>query len=412
MALGEANMDVRKLMLAVALLGTIACQSNKSADQVANYKNGVQSGTCPTEAMVKSRFLVKYEDGRVEVIEAENETVFEKDFLEPNLQLIKRVEYDSVVTLNEPQAEAGTPGDTVEYWGNDKIQAKAAWDEGIFGQGITVAVIDTAVDIDHPQLIPRFLKDGSGWDFSLDMNTGGAPPSKITDPDEYHGTHVAGIIAADPTAGEMTGVAPKANLMQASFIRGSGGSIGGAIKAINYATEHGAKIINASWGGPDCSQTLNETIAEVGKKGVLFVVASGNDGYDYDRLGPASYQYPAVLNLGTMISVAATDVLDALTSFSNRSYNFVHIAAPGSEIRSTVPKISDATGYHKLQGTSMATPFVSGAAALLWSAKPNATVAQIRQALLNSTDFRSYKVSTQGRLNVSKALSEIRRIVP
>jgi subtilisin family serine protease len=407
MALGEANMEVRKLMLAIALFGTIACQNNKSTDQVANYKNGTQSGTCPTEAMVKNRFLVKYEDGRVEVIEAENEAVFEKDFLEPNLQLIKRVEYDSAVTLNEPQAEGSTPADATADWGNEKILAKSAWDEGVYGQGVTVAVIDTAVDISHPQLVPRFVTDGSGWDYSLD-----APPSAITDPEEYHGTHVAGIIAADPTAGDMSGVAPKANLLQASFIRGKGGSIGGAIKAINYSVQHGAKIINASWGGPDCSQTLNETIAEVGRKGVLFVVASGNDGYDYDRLGQEYYQYPAVLNLGSMISVAATDIVDALTAFSNRSYHLVHIAAPGSEIRSTVPLISDATGYHKLQGTSMATPFVSGAAALLWSAKPNATVAQIRQALLSSTDFRSYKVSTQGRLNVQKALAEIRRIVP
>ncbi|MGZ5280072.1 MAG: S8 family serine peptidase, partial [Pseudobdellovibrionaceae bacterium] len=70
------------------------------------------------------------------------------------------------------------------------------------------------------------------------------------------------------------------------------------------------------------------------------------------------------------------------------------------------------TGYHLLDGTSMAAPFVSGAAALLWSAKPTATVSQIKQALINSTDFRSYKVSTQGRLNVEKALTEIRRVVP
>lgn len=402
-------MEVRKLMLAVVLLGSIACQDKKSADQVANYKNGAQASSCPAEAMVKTRFLVQYEDGHVEVISAENETVFERDYLEPNLQNIKRVEYDSIVTLTEPQTtdSTGTPTDPAEDWGQDKILAKAAWDEGIYGQGVTVAVVDTAVDITHPQLMPRFIPDQPGWDFIAN-----AKPSEITNPDDYHGTHVAGIIAADPTAGNMSGVAPKANLIQASFIDSTHGSIGAAIQAVQYSADHGAKIINASWGGPDCSQTLNDKIAEVGNRGVLFVVASGNDGYDYDRLGPASYQYPAVLNFGSMISVAATDIADALTSFSNRSYNFVHIAAPGAEIRSTVPKISDATGYHKLQGTSMATPFVSGAAALLWSAKPNATVAQIRQALLNSTDFRSYKVSTQGRLNIQKALAEIRRIAP
>jgi subtilisin family serine protease len=307
------------------------------------------------------------------------------------------------------------------------IHADAVWNQGFYGQGVTVAVVDTAVDITHPQLIPRFAindkeangksgqdDDGNGyvddilgWDFIRN-----APPAVITDNQVYHGTHVAGIIAADPTKGSMSGVAPQAKILQASFIDENNGSMSDAIKAIQYAAFRGARIINASWGGPDCSATLQETIAEVGNQGVLFVVASGNDGYDYDRLGPTSYQYPAVFNLPNMLSVAATDALDQLTSFSNRSYSLVHIGAPGSDIRSTVPTITDSSGYRVLQGTSMATPFVSGAAALLWSAKPTATVAQIRQALVNSTDFRSYKVSTQGRLNVEKALTEIRRIVP
>jgi subtilisin family serine protease len=212
----------------------------------------------------------------------------------------------------------------------------------------------------------------------------------------------------------MSGVAPQATIVQASFIDSTHGSMFDAIQAVEYAAGRGARVINASWGGADCSQSLKDTITLVGQgdKGALFVVASGNDGFDYDRLGPASYQYPATLNLDNMISVAATDMWDALTSFSNRSYTFVHIGAPGAEIKSTVPKLVDASTYHMLSGTSMAAPFVSGAAALLWSAKPNATVAQIRQAIISSVDRRSYKVSTQGRLNVENALNEIRRVVP
>ncbi len=418
-------MEVRKLLLGAALIASVACQEKKSVDQVANYKNGTQAQTCPASSMMKNRFLVKYEDGHVEVIQAENETVFEHDYLEPNLKLIKRVEYDSVVTLAQPQIheDSTVDGD----WGQPMIHADAAWAQGVYGQGVTVAVVDTAVDITHPQLMPRFLMntqeltgqadvddDGNGykddvlgWDFIRN-----APPREIQDDTTYHGTHVAGIIAADPTAGPMSGVAPKANILQASFIDSSHGSIGSAIQAIQYSASRGARIINASWGGPDCSDTLKEAINEVGQQGVLFVVASGNDGYDYDRLGSASYQYPAVLNLANLISVAATNAIDGITSFSNLSYSLVHIGAPGADIRSTVPKLADSTGYHLLDGTSMATPFVSGAAALLWSAKPNATVAQIKQALLNSTDLRQYKVSTQGRLNVEKALTEIRRIVP
>ncbi len=420
-------MEVRKLLLAASLLGSVACQENKSVEPVASYKNGEQASTCPAESMVKTRFLVKYKDGHVEVINAENETVFERDFLEPNLEKIKRVEYDSIVTLSEPTAEGEVTADAASDWGPTMIHANAAWSQGVYGQGVTVAVVDTAVDITHPQLVSRFavnaaeangqsgqdddkngyVDDVSGWDFILNK-----PSTAITDPNTYHGTHVAGIIAADPTAGSMSGIAPQAQIVQASFIDSSHGSMGAAIKAIQYAASRGAKIINASWGGPDCSQSLKEAIAEVGNQGVLFVVAAGNDGYDYDRLGSASYQYPAVFKIANMITVAATDAMDLMTSFSNRSFNFVHIGAPGANIVSTVPRITDSTGYHALDGTSMAAPMVSGAAALLWSAKPTASVAQIRQALLNSTDFRSYKVSTQGRLNVEKALTEIRRIVP
>ncbi len=208
----------------------------------------------------------------------------------------------------------------------------------------------------------------------------------------------------------MSGVAPRAQLIQASFLDDQNGSIGAGISAIQFAASHGAKIINASWGGSACSETLKETISEVGQKGVLFVAASGNEGIDYDKY--PYYSYPAAFNLANQITVAATDFLDRMTAFSNRSFSLVHIGAPGDEIRSAVPLAASASRYKLLSGTSMAAPFVSGTAALLWSAKPNATAAQIKQAILLSTDFRSYKVSTQGRLNVEKALSEIRRIVP
>src|SRR5690606_31039469 len=152
-----------------------------------------------------------------------------------------------------------------------------------------------------------------------------------------------------------------------------------------YSVSRGAKIINASWGGGNCSETLRETIQEAGRRNILFVSASGNDGIDFDRY--AYYSYPAVFNLANQITVAATDVFNRLTPFSNRSYTLVHIGAPGDQIRSAVPYATDSSGYAVLSGTSMATPMVSGAAALLWSAKPNATVAQIKQALLSSTDF-------------------------
>lgn len=403
-------MEVRLILLVVLLSLSVACEKKKTTADVASYKTGGQNtGVCPAQNLVKNRFVVKYEDGRVEVIHAENEAVFEKHFLEPNLQLIKRVEYDSIVTLNELESSDVEPFAIDGDYGNPMIKADTAWQQGIQGQGVIVAVLDTAVESTHAQLAGQIARDAQGKDLGWDFIQN-APPSQITDPDLEHGTHVAGIILADPSKGSMSGVAPKAKFIQASFIDDSHGSMGTAIQAIQYATQNGAKIINASWGGSECSDNLKEAIAEAGAKGVLFVAASGNDGIDYDYF--PKYSYPAVFNLPTMISVAATDALDRLTAFSNRSFYLVHIGAPGDGIRSTVPKVTSASGYKLLSGTSMATPFVSGAAALLWSAKPNATVAQIRQALLSSVDFRSYKVSTQGRLNVEKALSEIRRIVP
>jgi subtilisin family serine protease len=402
-------MEVRLILLAIICALSIACEKKKTTADVASYKNGEQNtGACPAENLVKNRFVVKYEDGRVEVVEAENESVFEKYFLEPNLQLIKRVEYDSIVTLDQPEDrdyETFAVGD----FGNQLIKAEFAWQQGVEGQGVTVAVLDTAVESAHPQLSGQVARDPEGKDLGWDFirNT---EPVAISDPELDHGSHVAGIILADPKKGPMSGVAPKAKFIQASFIDESHGSMGTAIQAIQYAAQKGARIINASWGGSECSATLKETIAEVGSKGVLFVAASGNDGIDYDFF--PRYSYPAVFNLPNMITVAATDAADRLTAYSNRSFYLVQIGAPGDGIRSTVPLASSSNGYRVLSGTSMAAPFVSGTAALLWSAKPNATVTQIRQAILSSTDFKSYKVSTQGRLNVEKALTEIRRVVP
>lgn len=414
-------MEVRKIVLALLLLGLAACDNKKQTSDVAAYKS--ENPECDASKFLKTRFLVQYTDGRVEVVEAENEAVFERDFLEPRLHEINRVEYDALVTLNNPTTYVETI--SADDWGQTMVHAEVAWNQGIYGQGVKVAVIDTAVDYTHPQLKSRldfnptevggkvgvdddgngFVDDQFGWDFITN-----SAPQPITDGRVEHGSHVAGIILADPNEGPMSGVAPKATLIPASFIDPENGSIHSAIKAIQYSVSRGARIINASWGGGGCSKILKDAISAAGEQGVLFVAASGNEGIDYDRF--PIYSYPAAYNLPTQITVAATDPSDFMTMFSNRSYTLVHIGAPGDAIHSTVPFATNRTGYAKLSGTSMAAPFVSGTAALLWSAKPNATLAQIKQALLSSTDFRSYKVSTQGRLNVEKALTEIRRIVP
>lgn len=420
-------MEVHRLVLVLSILSiaSVACEKRKTLDDVMSSKNTQTSGLCPARNLIKNQFLVKYEDGRVELIHAENEAVFEKHFVEPRLNEIKRVEYNAKVTLYDRIETESSPGRDVVDQGPALIHSDAAWSQGFYGQGVAVAVVDTAIDYTHPQLAPRLLvnslEDKGGIDIDDDMNgyvddrigwdfISDSPPRPITSPDVEHGSHVAGIILADPTKGSMSGVAPQASLIPASFIDPENGDIAAGIAAIQYSASRGAKIINASWGGTECSDTLKEAIAELTEQGILFVTASGNDGIDFDIA--QFYSFPAAFNLQNQITVAATDLLDGFAAFSNRSFSLVHIGAPGVGVRSTVPQATSQTGYQLLSGTSMAAPFVSGAAALLWSAKPNATVAQIKQALLQSADERSYKVSTQGRLNIEKALEEIRRIVP
>ena len=422
------------LLFSFSLLNS-ACQKN-TEDDVTAYKNDNSSATtqCAPESLVRTRFVVQYLDGRVEVIESENYSVYERNFLDKHFHEIKRVEYDAKISISPFQSletNEISPAATND-WGPQMIQAEAVWDQGVKGSGVKVAVIDAAVDYRHPQIFPRLAKnmiefngspnvddDGNGyvddvygWDFNKKAPTSDVPAPTGTQHPNVHGTHVAGIVAADHGAGSVQGVAPQAQIIPLNFMDyDGGGTVADAIPAIRYAQAQGAKVINASWGG-GCSQNLRDVIVEVGNKGTLFVAAAGNDGYDYDRLPSTYYSYPAAFSIGTQITVAASTALDSVAGFSNKSYTLVHLAAPGDNIRSTVPTFAAASGNGYLDGTSMATPFVSGAAALLWSAKPNATVTQIRQAILSSVDIRSFKVSTRGRLNVSKALTEIRRIAP
>lgn len=425
-------MEVTKLLLRYFLfvLLTAACAKTKTVDTVfTNQKIG--SIRCPSEEVHNNQFIVKYEDGHVEIHKSHGIESFKANYIKNNLDLIKSVEYDSKIHLLENSdfeiktELSSTSTSAAIDWGAQMSHAPSVWNQGVLGDGIKVAVIDQAVDFTHPNLKNQlalnnseisgishqdddkngYVDDYFGWDFINNV-----PAQVITDSTQYHGTHVAGIIAGEASNSGFSGIAPKAKIIPATFIDSTHGSTGAAILAIRYAVQRGAKVINASWGGSGCSQLLQEEISQLESSNVLFVAAAGNSGSDYDRGG--AFEYPAVFNLPAMISVAASDTLDFLASFSNRSFYLVHIAAPGESIYSTVPQISNSSGFGEISGTSMAAPYISGAAALLWSAKPQANVQQIKEALLKSVDPRPIKVSSQGRLNISQALEEIRRIVP
>lgn len=413
---GLKNMDViKKLTVLVFPLWLAAC-APKTANTVFP-ENTSQSSKCQYNR-IAGHYLVMWENGSVTAHEDADTDHFVEHFVKPNLDQIHYVEYDKTIklaTVNSESVVGGAPD-----WGQTMTEADGVWSQGITGQNILVGVTDQGMDYNHPQLTPRLainaiesagqpgkdddgnglIDDVYGWDFS----SGGPTPTLGTLEVSAHGTHVAGIIAADHTKGPVKGMAPDAHVIPAAFLDSTGsGATSAAISALNYAASRGAKIINASWGGDRCSLALQSTMQAINDQGILLVVAAGNEGHDLDVFP----DYPAVLNLSNQITVGALRSDGYLDSYSNHSYHFVQLAAPGTHIYSTYPR----NNFGYMDGTSMAAPFVSGAAALLWSARPAATAAQIRQALLTGVDSGPYRVETQGRLNVRKALEALKQMI-
>ncbi|MBV2167394.1 MAG: S8 family serine peptidase [Bdellovibrio sp.] len=410
-------MDVQKILSAVACIFVLAsCSNNKSSSSVFPENGALDSSACMGQA-IENKFIVQWEDGKFTVESAENADAFTKNFIEPQLEKIKFVEFDRQLQVDKTD-EVRASGFT-DSWGQDKISARSVWAQGVYGQNIKVAVVDAYVDYTHPQLQPRIAintqeipnngidDDGNGIvDDYYGASFVSVPSSNPTP--SAHGSHVAGIIAADPRFGSVEGVAPQAQIIPAQFIANDGGgSLGDAVLALQYSASRGAKVINASWGGAPCVASLRNTFQELQNKGILVVVAAGNDGRDIDVYP----EFPASFNIGTQITVAASSMSDFMTSWSNSGFEFVHVAAPGEHILSTVP--GNTTAY--MDGTSMAAPFVSGAAALIWSARPQATAVQVKTALLKSVDVspgHEFKVNTRGRINVEKALQVLKQLVP
>jgi subtilisin family serine protease len=283
-----------------------------------------------------------------------------------------------------------TPNDPrfKDLWGLANIDAPSAWDRSTGERSVTVAVIDDGIALDHPDLIPNLWvnpqeiacdgRDADGNGIVGDVHganfygeiSGDPSPSPSGDT-RWHGTHVAGTIGAagDNRIG-VAGVNWKVSVMALRALGPQGGRSDDLARAIDYAADHGARIINASWGGGGKSEVLAKAIARAGKKGVLFVAAAGND-------AAASPDFPADLKLANILSVGATTPDDLLAPFSNRG---ALIGAPGVGILSTT-----APGrYERYDGTSMASAHVAGVAALLWAAHPKASLKQVRDAILAS----------------------------
>lgn len=390
--------------------------------------------SCATSAL-KNQFIVSWKDGHTSIVKAENrQEFFDKVLLKyENEILFAEHDYKLSISIPEPEpfdfaaATELLSGPTLN-WGTEKTLATEVWLLGHTGAEVKIAVIDTGVDLTHPELqnildtnageIPGneidddgngLIDDVNGWDFIKNS-------PDVSDP-VSHGTHVAGIISASHSSGDIMGMAPDAKIIPLTFLDDKGqGTLGLAIAAIDYAILRGANIINASWGGDGCSLTLEDSINDLEQKNILFVTAAGNEGknLDTDPIFPAGYLLPA------QITVGASTINDFTAAFSNISRTLVALVAPGKDIVSTIPTKQDpdfpddptrTVNTESKSGTSMSTPFISGAAALIWGAHPTATAAQVKKALLDSVDVGPFPVSTEGRLNVKKALDLLAKLV-
>ncbi|HRO67363.1 MAG TPA: S8 family peptidase, partial [Pseudobdellovibrionaceae bacterium] len=275
-----------------------------------------------------------------------------------------------------------TPDDPMlgQLWGMNNAQnpgvdinALKAWDIETGNQDLIVAIIDTGIDYNHPDLVdnmwvneaeanglPGVDDDGNGVVDDIHgfnaINNSGDPMD-----DNGHGTHCAGTIGAKGNDGKgIVGVAWNVKLMGSKFLSASGGgTLEGAVRAIDYATRMGAKVLSNSWGGGGFSQALFDVIQRSNEAGNVFVAAAGNSRSNND----SAQSYPANYDVPNIISVAAVDRAGKLASFSSYGKNKVHVAAPGVDVYSAARNGQYAT----MSGTSMATPHVSGVVALMLS---------------------------------------------
>ena len=293
------------------------------------------------------------------------------------------------------------------------IDAPEAWDITTGTAEIIVAVIDTGVDYTHPDLSANmwvnqaelngtagidddgngFIDDIYGYDF---VNNDGDPRD-----DHYHGTHCAGTIGGVGNNGQgVAGVCWNVKIMAIKFLNSGGnGYTDDAIESVQYSILMGANLSSNSWGGGGYSQGLKDAIDAAGAAGMLFVAAAGNNGGDNDTYP----HYPSSYTSESLISVMATDRYDNKSSFSNYGRISVDIGAPGSDIFSCQP----GNRYQYLSGTSMATPHVAGACALLWSIDPSLTNIELKNLLLQTADKTlTGKCVSEGRLNLYSAILE------
>lgn len=316
----------------------------------------------------------------------------------------KRYTIDNTQATAVKQAAAAAPITDPEFstqWALKKIRADQVWEEGATGKGVIIAVVDTGVDLSHPDLVDD-VQDKNNLVQGYNAFTGSALPGSDKD-DNGHGTTVAGVIAALNNGRGMVGIAYDAMIMPIKAMDKDGEGEDDIIAdGIIWAADHGAKIINMSIGSDNEAKVLEDAIQYAVNKGCLLVAASGNvkntnTGVAYPGANP------------NVLAVSAVDNNDSITDFSLTGPE-VALSAPGKRILTTFWS-KEESGFAYSTGTSIAAPFVSASAALLWSKYPALTASEINEALLKS----AYDLGTKGvdeyygygRLDVYRALKTL-----
>lgn len=300
------------------------------------------------------------------------------------------------------------------WWSRGKagedINAEKAWTVTKGSRAIKVAVIDTGVDYNHPDLKdqmwtntaelngqPGVDDDGNGY---VDDIHGYDFQNKDGDPmdDHNHGTHCAGVIGASHNSIGIKGVMADVEIVAIKFLSARGGTTEDAILSVQYAIDVGVDVMSNSWGGGGFSQALKDAIIAANNAGIVFVAAAGNSNSDND----ARPTYPTNYEVDNVIAVGSHTGKGTRSSFSNYGAKTVHVMAPGSGILSTVR----GGKYANMSGTSMACPHVSGIAGLLLSVEPNLTPAEVRDRMVNTAKGSSSLKSTSlgGRIDAYEML--------
>jgi thermitase len=326
-----------------------------------------------------------------------------------------KIEKKESIIMNDPQIH--------KAWGLQQTDALNAWQLTTGSREIIVAIVDTGIDVNHPDIKNNlwvnpgesgldkngkdkrtngidddangYIDDVHGWNFVHSNHN-------ISD-NHGHGTHIAGIVGAEGGNNiGITGVAPKVSLMILKYFdpQSAGNNLVNTIKAFDYAIKMNAHIINYSGGGTEYSQDEYLAVKRAEQKGILFVAAAGNErsNSDFNRYYPADY------DLDNIISVTAIDPSLRVLSSSNFGMRTVDIAAPGENIYSTMP----GGLYNVMTGTSQATAFVSGVAALLMAHNRDFDAKAVRKYILRTGDNLTWlkgKTQTSKKLNVYRALT-------